>query len=116
MKEPLLIHPGEVLREEFLKPHGLTANKLATRLGIPPNAVSAIVNGTRGISGPMSKLLGRSFGVSEDFFAKLQTRYELDCATLEAERDETAARRLERADALRAELAAADQGGAATPS
>lgn len=104
MNQDMLIHPGEILKEEFLVPHGLNANKLATRIGIPPNAVTAIVNGTRGISGPMSKLLGHAFGMSEEFFANLQTRYELDLATIEAEQNPEAARRLAQADALAKEL------------
>ena len=104
MEPDMLIHPGEVLKEEFLLPHGLNANQLATRLGVPPNAITGIVNGTRGISGPMSKLLGHAFGVSEAFFANLQTRYELDVASIDAGKDEKAAERLRRADELAREL------------
>jgi addiction module HigA family antidote len=107
MDESLLIHPGKILSEEFLIPHHLTANRLATRLGVPPNSIIAIINGTRGVSGPMSKLLGHAFGLSDEFFANLQTRYELDLATIEASRDETAARRLERASELAKELSLA---------
>ena len=80
------IHPGRILNERFLIPHQLSANKLALRLGIPPNSITAIINGTRGVSGPMSKLLGRAFNVPETFFANLHTRYQLDMATIEAER------------------------------
>lgn len=104
MDQDLLIHPGEILREEFLAPHGLNPHQLATRLGVPPNAITAIANGTRGVTGPMSKLLGHAFGVSEDFFATLQMRYEMDRATLDAARDGKAAERLRRADALAREL------------
>ena len=104
MDQDTLIHPGEILKEEFLVPHGLNANQLATRLGVPPNAVTAIINGQRGITGPMSKLLGHAFGVSEEFFAHLQTRYELDLATIDAATNEKAAERLRRADELAREL------------
>ena len=104
MDQDMLIHPGEILKEEFLDPHGLNANQLATRLGVPPNAVTAIINGQRGVTGPMSKLLGRAFGMSEDFFANLQTRYELDLATIDAASNEKAAERLRRADDLAREL------------
>ncbi|MGX9967091.1 HigA family addiction module antitoxin [Roseomonas sp. F4] len=107
MKQDMLIHPGEILKEEFLGPHGLNPHQLATRLGVPPNAITAIVNGQRGISGPMSKLLGHAFGMSEDFFANLQTRYELDLATIDAGRDEKSAERLRRADELARELCVA---------
>ena len=104
MDEALLIHPGEILKEEFLEPYGLSANKLATRLDIPPNAVTAIINGTRGITGPMSRLLGHAFGMSEEFFANLQTRYDLDLAKIDASKDDRTAERLRRADELHREL------------
>ena len=107
MDQDLLIHPGEILKEEFLEPHELNPHQLATKLGVPPNAITAIVNGTRGISGPMSKVLGHAFGVSEDFFASLQMRYELDLATIDAGTDEKAAERLRRADELARELCVA---------
>jgi antitoxin HigA-1 len=99
--------PDKILKEEFLQPHGINPNQLATRLGVPPNAITAIVNGQRGITGPMSKLLGRAFGMSEDFFAHLQTRYELDLATIDAASNEKAAERLRRADELARELSVA---------
>jgi addiction module HigA family antidote len=104
MERELLIHPGEILKEEFLEPYGLNPHQLAIRLDVPPNAITAIVNGTRGISGPMSKILGHAFRVSEDFFANLQTRYDLDLATIEAAKGEKLAERLRRADKLADEL------------
>lgn len=104
MDESLLIHPGEVLREEFLEPYGLTANKFALRLDVPPNAITAIINGTRGITGPMSRLLGHAFGMSDEFFANLQTRYDLDLAKIDATKDDRMADRLRRADELHSEL------------
>ncbi len=104
MNLEMLIHPGEVLKEEFLIPHGLNANQLATRLGVPPNAITGIINGKRGITGPMSKLLGHAFGMSDGFFANLQTRYEVDLATIDAGQDGKAAERLRRADELAREL------------
>ena len=107
MNQDMLIHPGEILKEEFLDPHGLNANQLATRLGVPPNAITTIINGQRGISGPMSKLLGHAFGLSEDYFAHLQSRYELDLATMDAASNEKAAERLRRADELAHELGVA---------
>jgi addiction module HigA family antidote len=104
MDQDMLIHPGEILKEEFLEPHGLNANQFAKRLGVPPNAITAIINGQRGISGPMSKLLGHAFGMSDDFFANLQTRYDLDLAGIDAESNQKSAERLRRADALAREL------------
>ena len=104
MNRDMLIHPGEILKEEFLDPHGLNAHRLAKHLDVPPNAITTIVNGTRGISGRMSKLLGHAFGMSDGFFANLQTQYELDVATVEASEDDKAADRLRRADMLAKEL------------
>ena len=86
----------------------MNAYQLATRLSVPPNAITAIINGQRGVSGAMSKLLGHAFDVSEAFFANLQTRYELDRATMDAEAGGKAAERLRRADDLARELAAAN--------
>ncbi len=104
MEQDMLIHPGEVLKEEFLIPHGLNAHQLATKLGVPANAITGLINGQRGVSAFMSKLLGHAFGMSEEFFANLQTRYELDQATLDAGKDEKAAEKLRRADELAREL------------
>jgi addiction module HigA family antidote len=104
MNQDMLIHPGEILEEEFLDAHGLNANQLATRLGVPPNAITSIIKGQRGISGPMSKLLGYAFGMSEDFLANLQTRRDLDLASIDTESNEKAAERLRRADELAREL------------
>ena len=107
MNEDMLIHPGEVLKEEFLTPYGLNANSLAARLNVPPNGITAIVNGTRGVTGRMSILLGHAFGMSDAFFANIQTRYDLDLAAIEAAEETTAADRLRRADELAHELCVA---------
>lgn len=76
----MIIHPGEVLKEEFLDPHGLSAHELAERIDVPLNEITAIVNGTSGITCVMSHLLGREFGMSGSFFSHLQTSYELHLA------------------------------------
>jgi addiction module HigA family antidote len=101
---PVVVHPGEVLQRDFLEPHRMSANKLATKLGVPPNSILAILHGTRGVSGPMSILLGRAFGVSDEFFATLYSRYQVDVAAQEARQDLTAAQRVARAHALAQEL------------
>jgi antitoxin HigA-1 len=80
------IHPGEMLNEEFLKPLGLSMNKLASELHVPANRISAIVDGERGISGDTALRLGRYFGMSPEFWMNLQARYELEKA-----RDESGA-------------------------
>jgi len=75
------IHPGEILREEFLAPYGLSANRLAQAIGVPTNRITAILNGTRGITGETAMLLGVAFGMTPDFWLNLQKRYELDSAS-----------------------------------
>ena len=74
------IHPGEVLMEDFIKGFGITQNKLAVAIGVPPRRINEIVHGKRGISADTALRLGRYFGVSAQFWLNLQTRYELDLA------------------------------------
>lgn len=80
MDADMLIHPGEVLKEEFLVPYGLSANRLAKALGIPTNRITEIINGERGITGETAVLLGHAFSMSPEFWLNLQARYELDVA------------------------------------
>jgi addiction module HigA family antidote len=81
------VHPGEILREEFMKPLALSINALARALRVPPNHVSGIVNSKRGISAAMALRLARYFGTSAELWMGLQQDYELDLA-----RDEAASR------------------------
>ncbi|MCC6366374.1 MAG: HigA family addiction module antidote protein [Bryobacterales bacterium] len=74
------VHPGEILREDFMAPLGLSINALARALHTPPNHVSAIVNRKRGISAVMALRLARYFGTSADLWLGLQLDYELDVA------------------------------------
>ena len=74
------IHPGEILKTEFMEPLALSANALARALGVPANRVTAIVNGTRGITGDTALRLARYFGNSARFWMNLQAKYELDAA------------------------------------
>ena len=78
------IHPGEVLKEEFMKPLGLSANALARAIRVPANRVSAIVNGDRGITADTALRLAKAMGTSPDFWLNLQKQYDLDCARDEA--------------------------------
>ncbi len=80
MDTDMIIHPGEILKEEFLVPHRLSATRLATALHIPINRITAIVNGTRGITGDTAILLGHAFDTTPEFWINLQARYELDVA------------------------------------
>ena len=74
------IHPGEILLEEFMKPMGISINKLARELCVPPGRISAIVNGKRSISADTALRLGTYFGVSADLWVGLQADYDLRVA------------------------------------
>ncbi len=72
--------PGEVLLEEFMRPLGLTARAVAAELDIPGNHVSAIINGSRGITTKTAILLGQRFGTSAELWMNLQTAHDLAVA------------------------------------
>ncbi len=71
------IHPGEILREEFLKPMGLSAYALAKRLHVPAPRVNDIVLEKRGITADTAIRLSRFFGTTEQFWLNLQNAYEV---------------------------------------
>ncbi len=74
------VHPGEMLREEFMEPMGLSANGLAISIGVPATRISEILNERRGISGDTALRLGRYFRMSAQFWMNLQSHYELEVA------------------------------------
>lgn len=74
------IHPGEVLMEDFIDGFGITQNKLAVSIGVPPRRINEIVHGKRGISADTALRLAKYFGTSAQFWLNLQTRYDLDLA------------------------------------
>lgn len=74
------IHPGEVLMEDFLEGFGITQNKLAVSIGVPPRRINEIVHGKRAITADTALRLGRYFGVDPQFWLNLQSRYELEIA------------------------------------
>ena len=74
------IHPGEILREEFLKPMGVSINRLSRDLAVPPGRISAIVNGKRSITADTALRLGKYFGVSPEIWMGLQSVYDLRVA------------------------------------
>ncbi|MGA9851978.1 MAG: HigA family addiction module antitoxin [Gammaproteobacteria bacterium] len=74
------IHPGEILFEEFMKPMDISINRLARELSVPPNRVSEIVNGKRGISADTALRLGKFFDVSPETWLGLQAEYDLRVA------------------------------------
>jgi antitoxin HigA-1 len=75
------IHPGEVLREEFLKPMGITQYRLARDIHVQPTRINQIARGRAGISADTALRLGRYFQVSPQFWLNLQARYDLEVAT-----------------------------------
>ncbi|WP_300048375.1 HigA family addiction module antitoxin [Trueperella sp.] len=72
------ISPGEVLLEEFIGPMGITQNKLAVEIGVPPRRINEIVHGKRRITANTALRLGRYFGMSAQFWINLQSRYDLE--------------------------------------
>src|SRR5271166_1818722 len=75
------LHPGEMLREEFMKPLGLSANALAMELRVPVSRISEILRERRGISGDTALRLARYFNMSAEFWMGIQSRFELDSAS-----------------------------------
>ena len=79
-RELELIHPGEILHEDFLKPLGISMSALAAALNVPPGRISQIVNGKRAITADTALRLGRYFGVSPETWLGLQSEYDLRLA------------------------------------
>lgn len=76
------VHPGEILREDFLKPMGLSANALAKQLRVPASRINDIVLERRGITADTALRLGRFFGGDAQSWLNLQTAYDLRTAEL----------------------------------
>ena len=74
------IHPGEILREEFMKPRGLSQNALARALNVPPRRINEIVLEKRGITADTALRLARFFGTSAELWTGLQADYDLRLA------------------------------------
>ncbi len=77
------IHPGEILREEFLAPLNLSASRLATAIGVPPNRITEVVGERRAITADTAWRLSRVFDTSPEFWMNLQQAYELRSAERE---------------------------------
>ena len=71
------ITPGEILREDFMEPLGISINQLSRDLVVPPNRISEIVNGKRAITADTALRLQRYFGVEAQFWLNLQSEYDL---------------------------------------
>jgi len=78
MKRLPNIHAGDVLLEEFLKPLGLSQNRIARDIGVPPRRINEIVHGNRAVSADTALRLARYFGTSEQFWMGLQADFDLE--------------------------------------
>ena len=84
------VHPGEILRDEFLTPMGISVYRLARAIKVSRPRLNDIVLGHRGVTTDTALRLGRYFGMTPEFWINLQTRYDLDIA------ERTIRRRIER--------------------
>lgn len=82
------VHPGEVLREDYIKERGLTVTEVAKGLGIARENLSAIVNGRAGISPELAVKLSEAFGNTTQFWVNLQKNYEVWHAERKVDRSE----------------------------
>ncbi len=76
-EQPEAIHPGEILREEFLLPLGLSIHGLAREMHVPPNRIHGIVHGERAITADTALKLAAYFGTTAEVWLNLQTEYDL---------------------------------------
>ncbi len=74
------VHPGEILKDDYLEPLGLSAHRLALELHLPPSRISEIVNCRRSITAETAIRLARFFDTSAAFWMNLQTQYDLGIA------------------------------------
>jgi len=74
------VHPGEVLREEFLEPLGVSQNRLGREIGMSPRAINEIVHGKRSITANSALRLAKFFGTSPEFWLNLQAAFDLEKA------------------------------------
>jgi addiction module HigA family antidote len=77
------IHPGEILLEDFMKPLGVTARKLAADIDVPPSRISELVNGKRPITADTALRLGLFFKMEPRFWLNLQSEYDMRMTTRE---------------------------------
>lgn len=80
------VHPGEILLEDYMKPEGISINRLARDLRVPVTRISEIVNERRGITGDTALRLGRYFSNTPEFWMNLQRNYDLRVARVQSEK------------------------------
>lgn len=74
------IHPGEVLKELYIEPMGMTAIMLARHIGVPRTRMERLIKGTTGITADTALRLARTFGTSPTYWMNLQTNYDMAIA------------------------------------
>ncbi len=74
------VHPGEILRDQFMADFGITINRLARELRVPPTRIGEIVNERRSVTPDTALRLGRYFGTTAEFWMNLQVAFDLDVA------------------------------------
>ena len=77
-REVALVHPGEILRKDFLEPYRISQYRLAKDTAVPPRRINEIVNGTRGISADTALRLSLYFGTTPQFWLNLQSHYDIE--------------------------------------
>jgi len=87
MRTENLIHPGEILKEEYLKPMGISSNTLAIALRVPATRIGDIIHKRRGINADTALRLGQYFNTTAYFWMNLQTNYDLQVALKENEQE-----------------------------
>lgn len=85
MKRLKNLHPGEILKEEFLDPMGISQNRIAREIGVHPRRINEIVLGKRAVTADMALRLARYFGTSAAFWLGLQAEYDIRNAEEELE-------------------------------
>jgi len=80
------VHPGEILLEQFLKPMGMSQNRLSTEISVPPRRINEIVHGKRRITADTAMRLARFFNMTPQYWMGLQADYDLDLAQDELEK------------------------------
>jgi len=78
MRQLRNIHPGEILKEEFLEPMGITVYRLSKETGLSQTRLSQIINGGRSITAETAVKLGKFFGVTAEFWMNLQAFYDIE--------------------------------------
>lgn len=90
-------HPGEVLKEDFLVPFGMSARSLAEKIGVAPNRLSEVIKGSRSVTPDTALRLGRYFDTSANFWLNLQLAYDLSKAQSNGDYKKIIPRKLEEA-------------------